>query len=108
MKLAERLITTYFNRLSQEEKEELFARVVAHFFQDMTADQKQELIEQAIERLLEGVDMKEFLPRLMGMLWKKADSDEVRKNIVDKMSRMATDTSGKIADMLPSRLKKMF
>lgn len=108
MKLAEKLITAYFNRLSQEEKEELFTRAVEHFFQDMTAEQKQDLIEQAIERLLDGVDMKDFLPRVMAMFWKKADSEEVRKNIVDKMSKVASDTSGKIADMLPSRFKKIF
>ena len=89
------MIIGYFKRLSQEEKEELFARAVEHFFQEMTAEQKQELIEQAIERLLEGVDMKEFVPRLMMMFWKKTDSEEVRKNIADKMSRMASDTSGK-------------
>jgi hypothetical protein len=36
MKLAEKLLEGYIQRLSQEEKEALFTRIVEHFFREMT------------------------------------------------------------------------
>ena len=106
MKLAEKLLDGYIQRLSQEEKEALFARAVEHFFREMTPEQKQRLVEQAITRLLEGVDMQEFLPRLLAILWRNTDSDEMRKSLLEKMSKMASTTSGKIAEMIPARFKR--
>ncbi len=70
MRFAEKLLEGYIQRLSQEEKEALFTRIVEHFFREMTPEQKQRLVEQAITRLLEGIDMQEFLPRLLAILWK--------------------------------------
>ncbi|MDY0091096.1 MAG: hypothetical protein RBT80_00175 [Candidatus Vecturithrix sp.] len=106
MKLAEKLLEGYIQRLSQEEKEALFTRIVEHFFREMTPEQKQRLVEQAITRLLEGIDMQEFLPRLLAILWKNTDSEEIRKSFLDKMSKMASTTSEKIAEMIPARFKK--
>jgi hypothetical protein len=50
--------------------------------------------------------MQEFLPRLLAILWKNTDSEEIRKSFLDKMSKMASTTSEKIAEMIPARFKK--
>ena len=96
MSLAEKILQLYIRRMSQAEKEALLEKAVSHFFEGMSAQEKQQLLENMLQKILDDVDVKEFLPRIMAMLWKGVKTDEERTSILSTMGQLASDTGGQI------------
>lgn len=95
-RLIEKLAAWLIGRLSPAEKAAVLTRVSESFFSGLTPEEKGRLIEQMLPHLLAGIDLKEFLPRLLITLWKGAETGEAKENpgILEKMR-----------ERLPSMLK---
>lgn len=106
MILIERTIKWYFSRMNYDEKAALLDRSVEYFLADMSPQKKQDLIERAAAKLLEDVEMKDLLPRLLAMMWKRAGSDEERDSILDKTVKLASLTGGKLTDTMKSAFER--
>ncbi len=101
MKLTERIIENFIGRMSQEEKEALLEKVMEKFFDEMTPEEKQQLVEKMAQKLLEGVEITELLPRIMATMWKGAETDEEEPGILDKMTKLASETGEKLSEIIP-------
>ncbi len=99
MSIAEKILQSYIGRMSQAEKEALVERAVTYFFESMNPQEKQQLLEKLLQKVLEGVDVKEFFPSIMTMLWKRVKTDEERRSILSAMSQLASSTGGKLSEM---------
>jgi len=106
MTLLERAIKWYLSRMSYEDKAALLDRSVEYFFAGMSPQEKQALIERTAEKLLDGVEVKDLLPSLFAMMWKRVGSDDERVSILEKTVKFASLTSGKISDTMASALKR--
>jgi len=107
MRVVEKFITNYFERMSQAEKEALLDHALDSFLRAMTPAEKQHLIEKTLLKLLEGVEMKDVLPRVLAAMWKRVKTDEERRNLLNSMVRMVSQTGGKISDLLPEKIKNL-
>lgn len=107
MNLIDKIIDAFIGRMSQEDKERLMEKVMEKFFNNMTPEEKQKLIEKMIPILLESLNMKELFSYMMKTVWKGSETDDDRSGILDTVSKMASETGGKISEMLPSQIKKM-
>ena len=108
MTLLERAIKWYFSRMSYEEKAALLERSAEYFLAGMSPQEKQDLIERMTAKLLDGVEMKDLLPSLLAMMWKRVGSDAERANILEKTFKFASLTGGKISDTMASALKRFW
>lgn len=107
IKVVHAMLNAAIDQMSQEEKEALLEATIERFLDAMTPEEKQQLVERIIPQLLEDVEMKEVLPNMFRMMWTNLGTEVAEAGLVDKMSKMASDTGEKISDMLPERLKKL-
>lgn len=108
MTLIERAIKWYVSRMSCEEKAALLDRSVEYFLAGMSPEEKQALIERAAAKLLDGVEMKDLLPSLLAMMWKRVGSDDERASILEKTVKLASLTGGKLSDTMASAFKRFW
>lgn len=108
MTLIEHAIKWYISRMSYEDKAALLDRSVTYFLAGMSPEEKQALIERAAAKLLDGVEMKNLLPSLLAMMWKRVGSDEERASILEKTVKLASLTSGKLTDTMASAFKRFW
>ena len=96
MHLSEKLAVWFISRLSSAEKEALLVKISESLFSGMTPAEKSRLIEQMLPHLFAGIDLKEFLPRLLSILWKGSETaaPKDQPGFLDK-----------IAELIPSKLK---
>ena len=107
MGFMEKIISAYLGRMSQEEKEALIKKAVISLLNDMTPQEKQQLIETLLPKLLEGIDMKSLFPRMMLSMWKRVETEEEKTSVLETMAKVASNTGGKISELLPLKIKKM-
>lgn len=104
-RLIEKMVESYLERMSLEEKEALLEKVVAHFFDPMTIEEKQRLIETMLPKLLDGVDTKALLSNLIKGMVKGGDENGEHSGVMDSVSKFANATTEKITNILPDRMK---
>lgn len=102
MKLLELIIKILFDRMSAEDKTRLLESAADHFLAGMTAEEKEQLVERLIRRLLDDVDVKTVVPRIMAMMMKEAGDSA----LVAKMTRAAAQTGGKLSGVVNDLLRK--
>jgi uncharacterized membrane-anchored protein YjiN (DUF445 family) len=107
LRLLHGIINAAIDRMSREEKEALLEAAIERVLNAMTPEERQQLVERMIPQLLEGVDMKEVFPDMFKAMWKNLETGMADAGFVDKMSKMASGTSEKIASILPEGLKKL-
>ncbi|MCP4370336.1 MAG: hypothetical protein GY797_19805 [Deltaproteobacteria bacterium] len=73
MKITEKIIEKFIGRMSLVEKEELLEQVMKYFSDVMSPKEKHQLIERMVQKLLEGIEIKELLPRIMMAMRKGAE-----------------------------------
>ncbi len=59
--------------MSLVEKEELLEKVMKYFSDEMSPKEKHQLVERMVQKLLEGIEIKELLPRIMMAMRKGAE-----------------------------------
>ena len=102
MSILQRLVQWYIGRMSRQEKEDLLEQAVTQFFSSMEPEEKQALLEKMLLKVMDDVDMKEFLPRILSAMWKRAGSNDERSGILDSMTKMASDTGDKLSGIVRS------
>ncbi|MCP4405297.1 MAG: hypothetical protein GY801_49355 [bacterium] len=102
MRILQKIMQWYIGRMSREEKEVLLEQTVTQFFGSMEPEEKQELLEKMLLKVLDDVDMKEFLPRILSTMWKGAGSSDEQAGILNTMSKIAGETGGKLSGIVRS------
>ncbi len=51
----------------------MFEKVMKYFSDEMSPKEKHQLVERMVQKLLEGIEIKELLPRIMMAMWKGAE-----------------------------------
>ena len=102
MHIVQKFVQSYIGRMSQQEKEELLEQAVTQFFGSMQPEEKQALLEKILLKVMDDVDMTEFLPSILSAMWKRAGSSAERTSILNSMTKMASDTGGKLSDIVRS------